>query len=104
MNYRFRENWSAYAQFGTGSLIPPSSVFDVPNVVGGVLVNPITVLPKQTKAYTYQAGSVLKLRRLTLDGDFYYVIFGNGYTASPDPNAVRRQRVPELRQLDHQGL
>jgi iron complex outermembrane receptor protein len=88
VNYRFRENWSAYAQFGTGSLIPPSSVFDVPNVVGGVVVNPITVLPKQTKAYTYQAGSVLKLRRLTLDGDFYYVMFGNGYTASPDPNAA----------------
>jgi iron complex outermembrane receptor protein len=88
VNYRFRENWSAYAQFGTGSLIPPSSVFDVPNVVGGVLVNPVTVLPQQTKAWTYQAGSVLKLRRLTLDGDYYYVIFGNGYTASPDPNAV----------------
>jgi len=52
-----------------------------------VLVNPVTVLPKQTKAYTYQAGSVLKLRRLTLDGDYYYVLFGNGYTASPDPNA-----------------
>ena len=87
VNYRLRDNWSAYAQFGTGSLIPPSSVFDVPNVVKGVLVNPVTVLPKQTKAYTYQAGSVLKLRRLTLDGDFYYVLFGNGYTASPDPNA-----------------
>ncbi len=88
VNYRVRENWSAYAQFGTGSLIPPSSVFDVPNVVGGVLVNPVTVLPKQTKAYTYQAGTVLKLRRLTLDGDYYYVLFGNGYTASPDPNAA----------------
>ena len=88
VNYRFRDNWSAYAQFGTGSLIPPSSVFDVPNVVSGVLVNPITVLPKQTKAYTYQAGSVVKLRRLSLDGDFYYVLFGNGYTASPDPNAA----------------
>lgn len=88
VNYRFRENWSAYAQFGTGSLIPPSSVFDVPNVVNGVLVNPVTVLPKQTKAYTYQTGSVLKLRRLTLDGDVYYVLFGNGYTASPDPAAA----------------
>jgi iron complex outermembrane receptor protein len=30
---------------------------------------------------------VLKLRRITLDGDYYYVLFGNGYTASPDPNA-----------------
>ena len=88
VNYRIRENWSAYAQFATGSVIPPSSVFDVPNVVGGVLVNPVTVLPKQTKAYTYQTGSVLKLRRLTLDGDVYYILFGNSYTASPDPNAA----------------
>ena len=90
VNYRFRNNWSAYAQFGTGSLIPPSSVFDVANTTGGLggtLINPVSVLPKQTKAYTYQTGSVLKLRRLTLDGDFYYVLFGNGYTASPDPNA-----------------
>ncbi len=87
VNYRIHDNWSAYAQFATGSLIPPSSVFDVPNVVGGVLVNPITVLPKQTKAWTYQTGSVYKQSRFTLDGDFYYVIFGNGYTASPDPNA-----------------
>ncbi len=88
VNYRIRENWSVYAQFATGSLIPPSSVFDVPNVVGGVLVNPVTVLPKQSKAYTYQTGSVFKARRFTLDGDFYYVLFGNGYTASPDPNAA----------------
>jgi len=87
VNYRFRDNWSAYAEFGTGSLIPPSSVFDVSNVSSGTIINPISVLPKQTKAYTYQTGSVLKLRRLTLDGDYYYVIFGNGYTASPDPNA-----------------
>jgi iron complex outermembrane recepter protein len=79
VNYRFRENWSAYAQFGSGSLIPPSSVFDVTSA--------ISVLPKQTKAWTYQAGSVYKQRLFTLDGDFYYVIFGNGYTASPDPNA-----------------
>jgi iron complex outermembrane receptor protein len=48
----------------------------------------VTVFPKQTMAYTYQTGSVLKLNRLTLDGDFYYVLFGNGYTASPDPNAA----------------
>jgi iron complex outermembrane recepter protein len=28
-NYKLKSNWSAYAQFGTGSVIPPSSVFDV---------------------------------------------------------------------------
>jgi iron complex outermembrane receptor protein len=52
VNYRICVNWSTHAQYGTGSLIPPSSVFDVPNVVGGVLVKPVTVLPEQTKAYT----------------------------------------------------
>ena len=82
-----------------GQPYSPSSVFDVPNVVGGVLVNPVTVLPKQTKAITYQAGSVFKQRRFTFDGDYYYVLFGNGYTASPDPNAAgaeRDQRPPAI--------
>jgi iron complex outermembrane receptor protein len=31
MNYRIKSNWSAYGQFATGSVIPPSSVFDVKN-------------------------------------------------------------------------
>ena len=51
--YRVRRNWSAYAQFAEGSVIPPSSVFDVP---GGNVLTP----PKPTLAKTYQIGSVLK--------------------------------------------
>jgi len=84
VNYRIRPEWSVYAQFGTGSVIPPSSVFDVK--VATVNVNPVTVLPKPTGAKTYQTGSVLKLKRVTLNGDVYYTHFQNAYTSNPDPN------------------
>ena len=93
VNYRLRENWSLYGQFATGSVIPPSSVFDVSNVttVNGVITiipNPVSVTPKPSYAKSYQGGTVLKLRRMTLSADAFYVRYGNAYTASPDPNAV----------------
>ena len=78
VNYRIKQNWSVYGQFATGSVIPPSSVFDV--------TGKVTTLPKPSYAKTYQTGSVIKLHRVTFDADFYYVHYGNAYTASPDPN------------------
>jgi iron complex outermembrane recepter protein len=79
VNYRLRNNWSVYWQFATGSVIPPSSVFDVKN-------GAVTTLPKPTTSKTYQGGSVLKLKRLTLNADAYYTHFQNDYSPSPDPN------------------
>jgi iron complex outermembrane receptor protein len=76
--YHIWSQWSVYGQFAEGSVIPPSSVFDVP---GGVVLTP----PKPTLAKTYQAGSVLKLNRFTLDMDAYYVHFQNGYDSYTDP-------------------
>ncbi|HEY4361885.1 MAG TPA: TonB-dependent receptor [Bryobacteraceae bacterium] len=76
--YFLRSNWSAYAQFSEGSVIPPSGVFDVP---GGNVLTP----PKPTLAKTYQLGSVLKFRRWTLDADAYYVHFQNNYDTYTDP-------------------
>ena len=78
-NYRVKENWSVYGQYSTGSVIPPSSVFDVTGSV-------VATLPKPTSANSYQTGTVLKLRRATLNGDFYYINFQNVYTSSADPN------------------
>jgi iron complex outermembrane receptor protein len=75
--YGIKSNWSVYAQWSEGSSIPPSAVFDVPG--GNVLVP-----PKPTLAKTYQAGSVLKHRRWTLDVDAYYIHFQNGYTSFTD--------------------
>ena len=76
--YRIRRNWSAYAQYGDGSTIPPTNVFDTGNAA-------VEKAPKQTIARTYQAGSVLKLNRWTLDVDAYYIHFQNPYTAVNDP-------------------
>jgi iron complex outermembrane receptor protein len=76
--YRVWNNWSVYGQFAEGSIIPPSSVFDVPNAQ-------VLTPPKPTTAKTYQAGSVLKFNRFTLDVDAYYVHFQNGYDSYTDP-------------------
>jgi iron complex outermembrane receptor protein len=67
-----------YGQFAEGSVIPPSSVFDVVNAV-------VLTPPKPTLAKTYQTGSVLKFNRWTLDADAYYVHFQNGYDSYTDP-------------------
>jgi len=76
--YRVWRQWSIYGQFAEGSIIPVSSVFDVP---GANVLTP----PKPTTAKTYQAGSVLKLNRFTLDMDAYYIHFQNGYASYIDP-------------------
>jgi iron complex outermembrane receptor protein len=76
--YYLKSNWSVYAQWAEGSVIPPSSVFDVP---GGQVLTP----PKPTLAKTYQVGSVMKHRRWTLDADAYYIHFQNGYDSYTDP-------------------
>ena len=76
--YSLKSNWSVYGQFAEGSVIPLSSVFDVP---GGNVTTP----PKPTLAKTYQTGSVMKYRRWTLDADAYYIHFQNGYDTYTDP-------------------
>ena len=75
--YRVWRQWSVYGQFAEGSVIPVSSVFDVP---GGNVLSP----PKPTISKTYQTGSVLKLNRWTLDLDYYYIHFQNGYDSYID--------------------
>lgn len=53
-NYRNRPNRSAYVQYGMGSEIPPSSVFDVNQTASssGTAAG-VTVLPKPQIASTY---------------------------------------------------
>jgi len=72
-NYRIKSNWSAYGQYGRGSVIPPSSVFDVTNAQ-------VAVTPKPTVADTFQGGSVVKLNNLSFDADVYYIHFQNAYS------------------------
>ena len=71
-NYRITNIWSAYAQFGRGSQIPPSAVFDVTGAQ-------VAVTPKPTVATTYQGGTVVRLNHLSFDADVYHIHYGNPY-------------------------
>ena len=77
-HYRLKNNWSAYAQYATGNVIPPSSVFDVKNAA-------VSVIPKPTDTKTFQFGSVLHLNRFTLDVDSYSIHAQNPYSSAIDP-------------------
>jgi iron complex outermembrane receptor protein len=79
--YYIKSTWSAYAQFAEGSIIPLSSVYDVPNAQ-------VLTPPKPTLAKTYQIGNVLKHSRWTLDVDAYYIHFQNGYDSYTDPTTL----------------
>jgi iron complex outermembrane recepter protein len=81
-NYRIRNNWSVYGQYGKGSIIPFSAVFDVTGAQ-------VAVTPPPTTASTYQGGTVLKLNRVSMDADAYHIHFVNQYssftpTSGPD--------------------
>ncbi|MBU4433654.1 MAG: TonB-dependent receptor [Alphaproteobacteria bacterium] len=67
-NYRLADNWSAYAQYAKGFLVPPLKVFYVPTpeAHGGLR-------PQQST--NYQFGSVYNANHLTVDGDVYYIEF-----------------------------
>ncbi|SEG42631.1 iron complex outermembrane recepter protein [Bryocella elongata] len=77
-NYRITNNWSAYAQYATGTIAPPSSTFDFTQSSTGT---PVATLPKQQKTTTYQTGTVLKLKRVTLDLSYFNIHFGSGYSS-----------------------
>lgn len=76
-HYMLRPNWSAYAQYATGNVIPPTSVFDVKNAN-------VKTLPDPTKTKTYQAGTVWKSEQFTFDLDAYYIKFDNAYASVTD--------------------
>ena len=77
VHYKLQQNWSAYAQFATGSEIPPTNVFDVKNAN-------VTVLPAMVKTKTFQIGTVWKSDKFTLDVDAYHIKFDNAYSSSTD--------------------
>jgi iron complex outermembrane recepter protein len=79
-NYRIQSNWSVYGQLATGSVVPPTSVYDV---AGGLVAVP----PKPQRNTTFQTGTVLKLRRFTFDADYYHIRFQNGYSTATDTNS-----------------
>ena len=81
VNYRIKNNWSVYFQGATGSVVPPSAVFDFQQQFSGQAIPP-AVLPKQQKNTTYQGGSVIKLKMVTLDVDYFHIYFDNSYSST----------------------
>jgi iron complex outermembrane receptor protein len=85
-NYRLRNNWSVYGQISTGSIVPPSSVYDFNQTISKTNPTPgLGVAPKQQRSTTYQFGTVLKMKRFTFDADYYRIRFQNSYSAVTDP-------------------
>jgi iron complex outermembrane recepter protein len=84
-NYRVRTNWSAYGQLSTGTIVPPSNVYDYNQTVSAGNPTPhLGTAPKQQRSTTYQFGTVVKLKRLTMDADFYHIRFQNSYSVFTD--------------------
>ena len=66
-NYRLKSNWSLYAQYAQGFLVPK---------IGNLYVNDLTSTRIQPQLSTnYQIGTVYTADKLTLDGDIYYIVF-----------------------------
>ncbi len=81
VHYMLQKDWSIYAQYAYGDVIPLSSVYDVSVNNGAQLVTN----PKPTLSRTAQIGSVWKSDRFTFDVDAYHINFDNAYTSSVDP-------------------
>ncbi len=79
-NYRVLTNWSVYGDYGRGSIIPYSTVFDEAGAE-------VAVAPPPTVATTYQGGTVLKLNRLSMDADGFHIHFVNQYSSYTYPDS-----------------
>ncbi len=77
LRYRLKNNWTVYAQYATGNVIPPSNVFDVKNAT-------VKTTPKPTQTKAFQFGSVVKLNRFTLDADAFFIKAQSPYASTLD--------------------
>ncbi len=89
MNYRIHGNFSVYGQASTGSVVPPSSIWDYNHTPSTTSPNPqLPLTPKQQHATTYQFGTVYKGQWFTLDADVYHIHFDNSYSSTTDLNTA----------------
>jgi iron complex outermembrane receptor protein len=86
VNYRIKPDWAVYAQVGTGSIVPPSSVYDYNQTAASAsaAVPQLATAPKQQRSTTYQVGTVYKAQRFTFDADGYRIRFQNSYSSTID--------------------
>ncbi len=66
-NYKVKSNWSVYAQYAQGFLVPK---------IGTLYVNDLSSTRVEPQLSTnYQLGSVFTANNLSIDGDIYYIVF-----------------------------
>ena len=75
-NYRVRPDWSVYAEYAQGFLVPNVSVFNVAHPGNN------SVAPQLST--NYQLGTVFSAGKLTFDGDIYYIDFKNKIQTTQD--------------------
>jgi iron complex outermembrane receptor protein len=85
-NYKLASNWSAYAQYATGFLVPPLSTLQAQ------IPNASDEKPQESK--NYQIGTVYHGSRFTADADIYYIDFNNKFQSiSPTSGPLAGETV-----------
>ena len=92
-NYLIKPNFSVYAQYAKGFLIPAlSASLEAVTSTGG---NLLPQTPAPTRTTNYQTGLVYAGERINFDGDFYYVKASNStYTDPSQPGIVIQNGNP----------
>lgn len=77
-NYRISNNWSAYAEYAQGILLPNIGNFYVGNLASS------KVAPQEST--NYQLGTVFQMGKFAFDGDLYWIDFQHKIQSYVDAN------------------
>ena len=95
VNYLIKPNFSVYAQYAKGFIIPALSASLETSSGASTANNPIPLVPLPTKTKNYQAGFVYAGERLNIDADVYYIEASNStYTDPGNSNNVTQNGDP----------
>ncbi len=95
VNYLIKPNFSVYAQYAKGFIIPALSASLETSSGASTANNPIPLVPLPTKTKNYQAGFVYAGERLNIDADVYYIEASNStYTDPGNSNFVTQNAFP----------
>lgn len=103
-NFLVRPNWSFYAQYAKGFLVPQlsDSLEAVVPVAGGGVACSAAALTngncnlQPTKTTNYQIGTVYAGDRLNIDADFYYINASNSTSVNPSTGLTSTSGLPAL--------
>ena len=86
VNYLIRPNFSVYAQYAKGFLVPSLGTSLETRSTGSAVGQPLPLDPAPTKTKNYQAGFVYAGERLNIDADVYYIEASNSTYVDPGNN------------------